>query len=70
MSVEYKPNNSKWYSPEYLPDNWRIILMYVPELGTLPGIYYGEKWIVYKMNCEVNPLYWREMPRYESKDII
>ena len=48
MSVEYKPNNSEWYSPEYLPDNWRIILMYVRELGTVPGIYYGDKWIAYK----------------------
>ena len=32
------------------------------------GLGENEKWISYKWNCEVNPTYWREMPRYERNN--
>lgn len=69
-SVKYNKNNSHWYTSEYLPDNPRSIILYTLEGGEAEGKYENEKWIQYRWNCEVHPIMWREMPRYESKDII
>ena len=61
-SVEYQPIDN-WYTCEYVPDNPRSIILFTPEGGSAEGKYENEKWIQYRWNCEVHPLYWREMPR-------
>lgn len=64
-NVKYSKSD-KWYSPEYLPDTPRDILIYTEEGGTSEGFYKKGSWYVYKWNCNVEPLYWREIPRYEN----
>ena len=68
-SVTYNPESDKWYTFESLPDNKRDILVYSLDLGTTCA-YYDEKvslfW-VYKWNQFIEPKYWREIPRYDSK---
>ena len=65
-SVEYLPDNENWMSSEYIPDNPRSIILFTPEGGSAEGKYENGKWIQYRWNCEVKPLYWREMPRWKQ----
>ena len=67
QSVKYS-NSEKWNSTEYIPDNPRSILVFTEEGGVAEASYQNGKWIQFRWHCEVNPLYWREMPKYESKD--
>lgn len=67
--VKYN-NNEHWYSSEYLPDNPRSIILYTEEGGEAEGKYDNGKWIQYRWSCEVNPTYWREMPRYGSNSCL
>lgn len=69
QSVQYDIND-KWYTSEYLPDNPRSIILYTLEGREAEGKYENGKWIQYRWNCEVNPVYWREMPRYESQNSL
>ena len=68
-NVKYS-NSDRWYSIEYVPDNPRNILLYTYEGGVAEGNYQNGKWIQYRWNCEVNPVSWREMPKYESKSSL
>ena len=70
-SVKYN-NSEHWYTPEYLPDNPRDILIYTKEFGTTSGYYLIDenKWYSFRWSCFIEPVFWREMPRYESKDNI
>ena len=72
QSVKYNEHNDKWYSLEYIPDNPREILLYTKEFGTTSGYYMinDESWYSLRWDSVVNPLYWREMPRYESKNSL
>jgi hypothetical protein len=70
QSVKYIEGNNNWYSVEYIPDNKREILLYVLEFGTTSGYFDRDKWYSLRYNCEVIPLTWREMPRYESKNSL
>lgn len=65
QEISYSKSD-KWYSPEYIPDNRRDILIYTEEGGTSEGYYFKDSWYIYKWNCKVTPKYWREIPRYES----
>lgn len=65
QSVRYE-NSNLWYSCESIPDNPRSIILYTLEGGEAEGKYENGKWIQYRWNCEVNPVYWREMPRYNE----
>ena len=69
QSVSYERSDD-WFGCEYVPDNPRSIILYTSEGREAEGKYENNKWIQYRWNCEVHPLAWREMPRYESKDII
>ena len=69
QSVKYSESN-QWYSPEYVPDNPRSILLYTQEGGTAEGKYDNGEWIQYRWNCKVHPKFWREMPRYDSKNSL
>lgn len=71
-SVKYDPTSENWYSTEYLPDTPRSILVYTVEGGTAEGYYnpVSEKWFHFRWNCFITPTYWREMPRYESKNSL
>ena len=66
-SVKYSKSD-RWYTIEYLPDTPRSILLYTEDGGTAEGSYDINKdvWTQFRWNCKVHPLYWREMPRYES----
>lgn len=66
QSVKYDANLEKWYSSEYLPNNPRSIILYTLEGGEAEGKYENGKWIQYRWSCEVEPLYWREMPRWKQ----
>lgn len=68
-SVKYE-NTDSWFEIDHIPDNPRSILLYTSEGGEAEGKYENGKWIQYRWNCEVNPKYWREMPRYESKSSL
>ena len=70
QSVAYNKDNISWNSTEYIPDNPRSILLYTEEGGVAEGKFQNDKWIQYRWNCEVHPICWREMPRYESKNSI
>lgn len=69
QSIKYQKNNDKWYSPEFIPDNPRSILIYTEEGGTAEASYNSTKdeWIQFRWNCKMHPVFWREMPRYDSK---
>ena len=70
-SVKYEQCDD-WFSSEFVPDNPRSVILYTLEGQEAEGKYENGKWIQYRWSCEVNPLYWREMPRYnyESKNSL
>ena len=68
VSVKYESTDN-WFSCEYIPDNPRSIIIYTLEGGEAEGRYENGKWIQYRWNCQVNPLVWREMPRYDKHNI-
>ena len=65
-NVKYE-NCDSWFNTEYIPDNPRNIIIYTAEGGSAEGYYdtTKDKWFQYKWNCYVNPIAWREMPRYK-----
>lgn len=65
-SVEYS-NSNEWYSIESIPDNPREILIHTKDFGTTAGYYQNEtnKWFSFRWQCFINPIKWRELPRYE-----
>lgn len=65
LSVKYE-NSDKWYDITYVPDNPRSIILYTLEGSEAEGKYSNGKWIQYRWSCEVNPLAWREMPRWKQ----
>ena len=67
QNIKYQKNNDKWYSVEYIPDNPRSILVYTEDGGTAEASYNPIKdvWTQFRWSCEVHPVFWREMPRYE-----
>jgi len=65
-SVKYDKDSEKWYTPEYLPDTPRSIILHTTEGGSAEGKYEKGEWIQYRWNCKVTPLYWRELPRYNN----
>lgn len=67
-SKKYNESSEEWYSAEYIPNNPRSILIYTVEGGTAEGQYINGKWIQYRWSCEVDPLFWREMPRYHGSN--
>lgn len=64
-SVKYDSDSERWYTPEYLPDNPRSIILYTLEGNEAEGKYENGKWVQFRWNCEVKPLCWREMPRWK-----
>lgn len=68
QSVKYE-NCDSWFRTEFIPNNPRSIILYTLEGGEAEGKYENGKWIQYRWNCEVEPLYWREMPRYDDGKI-
>lgn len=64
-SVPYE-NSDSWFGIEYIPNNPRSIILYTLEGREAEGKYENGKWISYKWNCEVNPICWREMPRWKQ----
>lgn len=66
QSVKYENTNS-WFGCEFIPDNPRSVILYTLEGREAEGKYENGKWIQYRWNCEVTPLYWREMPRYNER---
>lgn len=72
QTIKYVENNNKWYSLEFIPDNPREILLYTKDFGTTVGYYLidEEKWYSFRWSCFVDPLYWREIPRYDCKNSI
>lgn len=66
-SVKYDENSERWYTPEYLPDTPRSIILHTTEGGSAEGKYEKGEWIQYRWNCKVTPLYWREMPRWKQQ---
>ena len=69
ISVEYS-NNNDWYDIEHLPNNPRNILLFTKEGGSAEGKYENGKWFQYRWNCHVNPIAWRELPRYDCNNNI
>ena len=69
QSIKYQKDNSTWYSTESIPDNPRSVLIYTEDGGTAEATYdYAkDEWTQFRWSCKVNPLYWREMPRYDNK---
>lgn len=65
-SVKYDKDSERWYTPEYLPDTPRSIILHTIEGGSAEGKYEKGEWIQYRWNCKVTPLYWRELPRYNN----
>lgn len=65
-SVKYDKDSERWYTPEYLPDTPRSIILHTTEGGSAEGKYEKGEWIQYRWNCKVTPLYWRELPRYNN----
>ena len=63
-SVKFEQTDS-WFGCEYVPNNPRNILLYIPEDGVAEGHYENGKWIHHRWNCEVNPEAWREIPKYK-----
>lgn len=66
-SVKYDENSERWYTPDYLPDTPRSIILHTTEGGSAEGKYEKGEWIQYRWNCKVTPLYWREMPRWKQR---
>lgn len=66
-SVKYDENSERWYTPEYLPDTPRSIILHTTEGGSAEGKYEKGEWIQYRWNCKITPLYWREMPRWKQQ---
>lgn len=65
-SVKYDENSERWYTPDYLPDTPRSIILHTTEGGSAEGKYEKGEWIQYRWNCKITPLYWREMPRWKQ----
>lgn len=63
QTVSYDCTFDGWYTPEFIPDNPRSIILYTSEGGVAEGKYENGKWFQYRWSCNVNPLYWKEMPR-------
>lgn len=66
-SVKYDENSERWYTPDYLPDTPRSIILHTTEGGSAEGKYEKGEWIQYRWNCKITPLYWREMPRWKQQ---
>lgn len=62
-------NVDNWHNTDYLPDTPREILLYTEDFGTTSGYYQSitDGWFSFRWQCYVYPIYWREMPRYDSK---
>lgn len=69
QSIKYQKNNDKWYSSEFIPDNPRSVLVYTEDGGTAEASFNTKTniWTQFRWNCEVTPLMWREIPRYDSE---
>lgn len=65
-SVKYDENSERWYTPDYLPDTPRSIILHTTEGGSAEGKYEKGEWVQYRWNCKITPLYWREMPRWKQ----
>lgn len=66
-SVKYDENSERWYTPDYLPDTPRSIILHTTEGGSAEGKYEKGEWVQYRWNCKITPLYWREMPRWKQQ---
>lgn len=64
-SVKYELSDC-WYGTDYIPDNPRSIIIVTQEGGEAEGKYEDGKWLQYRWSCYVNPLAWREMPRWKQ----
>jgi hypothetical protein len=68
VNIKYNKDSSEWYSPEYVPDTPRSVLIYIEDGGVAEATFHAmeNKWVMFRWNCQVEPIKWRELPKYEG----